>query len=107
MSQGGRLDFIATERPVLLQGEPALFQGSQMGKSARNEQRRIEAAYLNNVGAGIILLGGFLPVFTIGIMEAPPTSGRIIACAILLVFSWALSRILHKGTHKRASEIED
>jgi hypothetical protein len=78
-----------------------------MSKAARNEQRKIEAAYLNNVGAGIIVVGGFLPVFTIIILEAPPTNDRLIAGAILLVASWALSRILHKGALKRAGEIED
>lgn len=53
-----------------------------MSKAARNEQRKIEAAYLNNVGAGIILVGGFLPVFTIVVLEAPPTNDRLIAGAI-------------------------
>jgi len=78
-----------------------------MSKAARNEQRKIEAAYLNNVGAGIILVGGFLPVFTIIVLEAPPTNDRLIFGAILLVFSWALSRILHKAAFKKAGEIED
>ena len=78
-----------------------------MSKAARNEQRKIEAAYLNNVGAGIILVGGFLPVFTMIVLEAPPTNDRLIAGATLLVGSWALSRILHKGALKRAAEIED
>ena len=79
----------------------------KMSKAARNEQRKIEAAYLNNVGAGIILVGGFLPVFTIIVLEAPPTNDRLIAGAILLVASWALSRILHKEALKKAGEIED
>lgn len=78
-----------------------------MSKAARNEQRKIEAAYLNNVGAGIILVGGFLPVFTIVVLEVPPTNDRLIAGVILLVGSWALSRILHKGALKRAADIED
>jgi len=76
-----------------------------MSKAARNEQRKIEAAYLNNVGAGIILVGGFLPVFTIIVLEAPPTNDRLIASAILLVASWALSRILHKEALKKAGAI--
>ena len=78
-----------------------------MSKAALNEQRKIEATYLNNVGAGIILVGGFLPVFTIIVLEAPPTNDRLIAGAILLVASWALSRILHKEALKKAGEIED
>ena len=78
-----------------------------MSKAARNEQRKIEAVYLNHVGAGIIVVGGFLPVFAITILEAPPTNDRLIAGAILLVASWALSRLLHKGALKRAAEIED
>ena len=78
-----------------------------MSKAARNEQRKIEATYLNNVGAGIILAGGFLPVFTIIVLETPPTNDRLIAGAILLVASWSLSRILHKGALKKAGELED
>jgi hypothetical protein len=78
-----------------------------MSKAARNEQRRIEAGYLNNVGAGIILAGGFLPLFSLMIVEGPPTNVRLIFGAILLVASWALSRILHKGALKKAGEIED
>ncbi len=78
-----------------------------MSKAARNERRKIEAAYLNSVGAGIILVGGFLPVFTIVVLEAPPNNDRLIFGAVLLVASWALSRILHKAALKRADEMED
>ena len=78
-----------------------------MSKAARNEQRKIEAAFLNNVGAGIILVAGFLPVFSIIVLEAPPNNDRLVFCAILLIASWALSRILHKGAVNRAGEIED
>jgi hypothetical protein len=82
-------------------------RGEPMSKAARNEHRKIEAAYLNNVAAGIIVVGGFLPVFAITVLEAPPTTNRLIAGGVLLVGSWALSRILHKGALKRAAEIED
>ena len=78
-----------------------------MSKAARNEQRKIEATYLNNVGAGIILVGGFLPLFSLIAVEGPPTDQRIMADAILLIASWALSRILHKEALKKAGEIED
>ena len=82
-------------------------RGKKMSKAARNEQRKIEARYLNNVGVGIILAGGFLPVISIIVWEAPPNNDRLMFCAILLVASWALSRILHKGALKKAGEIED
>ena len=78
-----------------------------MSKSARNEQRKIEAAYLNSVGAGIIVVGGFLTVFTPIVLEIPPTSDRLIAGGILILACWALSRILHKGALEKAGEIED
>jgi hypothetical protein len=78
-----------------------------MSKAARNERRRIEAAYLNNVAAGVIVVGGFLPVFTVAFFDPPPTIHRIATGAAILVGSWALSKLLHKGAMARAAEIED
>jgi len=78
-----------------------------MSKAARNEQRRIEAAYLNNVAAGVIVVGGFLSTFAVALLDPPPTNNKLIAGAAILVASWALSRLLHKGALARVADLED
>jgi hypothetical protein len=78
-----------------------------MSKAARNEQRKIEATFLNNVGVGILLAGGILPIFSFLATEGPPTNDRLIIGAILLIAAWFVSRMLHKGALKSAGEIED
>ena len=78
-----------------------------MGRAAQNERRKLEAAYLNNVAAGIIIVGGFLPVFAVTMLDTPPTNHKLIAAAAVIVASWVLSRILHKSALKAAADIAD
>ena len=78
-----------------------------MSKAAQNERRKLEAAYLNNVAAGVVVVGGFLPVFSITMLEPPSSFDKLIAPALVVIGSWALSRLLHKGALQRAADIED
>src|SRR5436190_8524935 len=85
----------------------AIERATMSNNAAQNEKRKLEAAYLNNVAAGIIIVGGFLPVFAVTALETPPTNDKLIICTAVIVASWALSRILHKGALKKAADIED
>ena len=80
----------------------ATIQGGKESKAAGMNNERSRHAFLDNGRARHHpCWQEFLPVFSIRALEAPPNNDRLVFCAIQLIASWALSRILHKGALKK------
>jgi hypothetical protein len=88
-----------------------------MGKAARNEIRKIRAAYLNNIAVGAFIAGFFIPYvaytakmiqlhgfFWIGTFN-DWIEGVIVIAPALLAF--LLSRIFHSRALRALEQIED
>jgi hypothetical protein len=74
-----------------------------MNASARNERRKITATYLNTIGSGVLLVGGFAPVvtFVYGTSATLPNpltlvTGTLICIVVSLVLHF-LARTMLKG----------